>query len=225
MTTRDTVAPAAVLRNCAFFSCFSSDEVKALSKMVNEQELVPGEFLFRRGEVPDRLYVLGSGVVKSLVYSSSGKALTLSLYSPNDIVGEAAFLTGNPYASSCVAVTPARLLVIPRREFQPFMPAHPEMPIKAIDILVNRILLLQSRLENIAGASTEQRLVNILLYLRTKLGNPLPLTKCAIAEVAGLTTETVIRIMSCLEKRGLISSGRGWVTILDAEALEGLFGD
>lgn len=225
MTTGDTVAPAAVLRNSAFFSSFSNDEVRALAKAVNETELLPGEFLFTRGDIPDRLYVLSSGVVKSLVYSSSGKALTLSLYSPNDIVGEAAFLTGNPYASSCVAVTQARLLVIPRKEFLPFMPTHPEMPLKAISILVDRLVQLQSRLENIAGASTEQRLVNVLLYLRAKLGNPPPLTKYAIAEVAGLTTETVIRIMSCLEKRGLISSGRGWVTILDAEALEGLCGD
>lgn len=215
---------AAILRDCPFFACFSVEELQVLALSAAERVLLPGEFLFQRGERPDRLYVLGRGIVKSIVYSSSGKALTLSLYASGDVVGEAAFLTGDSYASSCTAVTKAWLLVIPRSALLPLLPSHPEVPLKAIEILVRRIVLLQSRLENIAGASAEQRLISILLYLERKFGRELPLTKGAIAELAGLTTETVIRIMSCLERGGLVSSRRGCITFLDVAGLERLLG-
>lgn len=222
LAAEDAQARSAVLKKVEVFSHFSEAEIRALAGATIERELLTGEFLFRRGDVPNKLYVLVEGVAKSVVYSRSGKALTLAVFAPNNVIGEAAFLTGSRYASSCLAVSDVRVLAIPSRAFAPFVSNHPEISTAAVEILVRRLLQLQSRLENLAGPSVEQRVISVLLYLQDKLGTPFAITKGDIGEIAGLTTETVIRAMSSLEKRNLLSSRRGRVTFLDTEQLERL---
>jgi len=46
----------------------------------------------------------------------------------------------------------------------------------------------------------EQRIASLLLMLASKLGTELPFTRQEIAEMAGTTTETAIRVLSRLAK-------------------------
>jgi len=55
--------------------------------------------------------------------------------------------------------------------------------------------------------------------LSAKLGLSLPFTRQEIADMAGTTTETAIRVMSQLKDRGIIRSVRGKVIILDEAKL------
>jgi len=55
--------------------------------------------------------------------------------------------------------------------------------------------------------------------LSSKLGSTLPFTREEIADMAGTTTETAIRLMSRLKDGGVIRSGRGKIIILDEARL------
>jgi len=55
--------------------------------------------------------------------------------------------------------------------------------------------------------------------LSAKLGPTLPFTRQEIADVAGTTTETAIRVMSRLKAAGIIRSARGKTIILDEARL------
>jgi len=85
--------------------------------------------------------------------------------------------------------------------------------------LGGRLRDAQGRLRDLAGERVEQRLASVLLMLSTKLGLTLPFTRQEIANMVGTTTETAIRVMSYLKDRGIISSVRGKVIILDEEKL------
>ena len=58
-----------------------------------------------------------------------------------------------------------------------------------------------------------------MLMLSSKIGPTLPFTRQEIADMVGTTIETAIRVMSQFKDRGIISSVRGKVTILDKEKL------
>ena len=64
-----------------------------------------------------------------------------------------------------------------------------------------------------------QRLAQTLLMLSSRIGSTLPFTRQEIADMAGTTTETAIRVMSRLKDRRIIRSVRGKVIILDKEKL------
>ena len=55
--------------------------------------------------------------------------------------------------------------------------------------------------------------------LFSKLGSTLPFTRQEIADMTGTTTKTAIRITSQLKERGIISSVRGKIIILDETKL------
>jgi len=61
----------------------------------------------------------------------------------------------------------------------------------------------------------EQRLAKTLLILSTKLGLNINITRQELAEMIGVTTETVIRILSSLKKKKIIASVRGKIIVLD----------
>ncbi|MFC2003888.1 Crp/Fnr family transcriptional regulator, partial [Chloroflexota bacterium] len=78
----------------------------------------------------------------------------------------------------------------------------------------------QSRLKDLAGERVEQRLAQTLLMLSSRLGLTLPFTRQEIADMAGTTTETAIRILSRLKERKIIRSVRGKIIILDEAKLK-----
>ena len=90
---------------------------------------------------------------------------------------------------------------------------------RIINVLGERLRDAQSRLRDLAGERVEQRVASVLVMLSAKLGSTLPFTRQEIADMVGTTTETAIRVMSQLKSRGIISSVRGKVTILDEQKL------
>jgi CRP/FNR family transcriptional regulator len=87
--------------------------------------------------------------------------------------------------------------------------------LRIINILGGRLRDAQGRLKDLAGERVEQRLARILLMLASRMGNTLPFTRQELADMAGMTTETAIRLTSRLRERGIIRSFRGQLIILD----------
>ena len=85
--------------------------------------------------------------------------------------------------------------------------------------LGGRLRDAQRRLKDLAGERVEQRLAQTLLMLSAKLGPTLPFTRQEIADMAGTTTETAIRVMSRLKQGKIIRSVRGRIIILDESKL------
>ena len=67
--------------------------------------------------------------------------------------------------------------------------------------------------------SAERRVANVLLMLAKKFGPQIPLTRGEIAELSGLTIETVIRMTSRLKDKKLLSSNRKKSLTVDALSL------
>ncbi len=59
-----------------------------------------------------------------------------------------------------------------------------------------------------------------MLYF--KFGDAVPVTKEELADMAGTTTETAIRVLGSLKKIGAIASGRGQIRILNKIKLRSL---
>ena len=93
------------------------------------------------------------------------------------------------------------------------------MALSIINVLGERLRDAQSRLRDLAVERVEPRLGSVLLRLSSKLGLTLPFTRQEIADMAGTTTETAIRVMSQFRDRGIVSSTRGRIIIRDKEKL------
>ena len=211
---------AEVIKNSLIFSSLKDEEIEELSGVTVERTLQSGEFVFWEGDSPNWFYMVAEGRVKVLKHSSLGKEFVIAFFEPGDMFGEVAVLENKPYPASAEAVAETRVLGIRRDDFLSFLASRPEVALRIINVLRGRLRDAQSRLRDIAGERVEQRLARTLLMLASKLGSTLPFTRQEIADMAGVTTETAIRVMSRLREGGIIRSIRGKTVIVDENRLK-----
>ena len=210
---------AQILKGSFIFSSLNDDELGELANLAIERSFMSNEFVFWDGDDPEWFYVVAEGQVKVLKHSSLGREFIIAFFGPGEMFGEVAVFENKPYPASAQAVTETRVVGIKREDFLSFLANRPQVALGIINVLGGRLRDAQGRLRDLAGERVEQRLAGILLMLSSKLGPTLPFTRQEIADMAGTTTETAIRVMSHLKDRGIIRSVRGKVIILDEEKL------
>ena len=204
-----------LLASSLIFSGLNEEELAELAGMAIERGFMPGEFIFWEGDAPDWFYIVAEGQVKILKHSSLGKEFIVAFFGPGEMFGEVAVFEDKPYPASAQAAAKTKVLAITREDFLSFLAGRPQVALRIINVLGGRLRDAQNRLRDLAGERVEQRIARTLFMLSSKLGTTLPFTRQEIADMAGTTTETAIRVMSHLKERGIIRSARGKITILD----------
>jgi CRP/FNR family transcriptional regulator len=211
-----------ILKKSLIFSSLNEEELSGLADLAVESSFQPDEFIFWEDDEPDYFYVIARGRIKVVKHSSSGKEFIIAFFGPGEMFGEVAVFEGKPYPASAQAISASKVLGIKRQNFLDFLATRPQVALRIINILGGRLRDAQGRLKDLAGERVEQRLARILLMLASRMGNTLPFTRQELADMAGMTTETAIRLTSQLRERGIIRSFRGQLIILDDVKLRAL---
>lgn len=209
-----------VLKKSLWFSSLEEAEISNLAVYANMKKFSQGEYIFWQNDQPEWLYIITEGRVKIIKHSSSGKELIVAFFNPGEMFGEVAVFENKPYPASALAMEETVLLGIKRENFVQFLLANPQVALKIITLLSGRLREAQGRISDLSGERVQQRLARTLLTLSSKFGNTLSFTREEIGDMAGMTTETTIRLMGNLKERGIIQSGRGLITIIDSTKLK-----
>jgi CRP/FNR family transcriptional regulator len=229
MATSLSSCAACAVRDQALCSVLGESDLAALNAMGRRQSLARGETLAWAGDASVVCGNLLSGVLKLAASTADGDEQIVGLIYPSDFVGR-------PYASSndysITALTPAELCVFPRLQFEKMLSNHVEMErlllqrtLAALDAARARMLMLgrQSASAKVAGFLLE--MVKHDGGCRASAFGPitfdLPLSRGQMADVLGLTIETVSRQMTKLKVAGTIAlPGGRTITIIDRGALQ-----
>ena len=117
---------------------------------------------------------------------------------------------------------PAGRVCIRKKEYMSLVNKYPLIAMNIVTILGKGLDNEYERILDLVGETVEHRLCNFLFMLFSKFGTTLLLTREELAELAGTTTETTIRVLSRLKTAGIISSRRGKIIILDQAKLQAL---
>jgi len=211
-----------ILKNSLIFSSLNKDELSGLAGLAIERSFQADGFIFWEDDEPDYFYVIAEGRIKVIKHSSSGKEFIIAFFESGEMFGEVAVFEGKPYPASAQAISATNVLGIRRRHFLDFLATRPQVAMRIINILGGRLRDAQGRLKDLAGERVQQRLARILLMLASRMGHTIPFTRQELADMAGMTTETTIRLTSQLKERGIISSVRGQLIIVDEAKLRAL---
>ncbi len=217
-----------ILKKSLFFSSLSEPSLKEISRFFTEEKYQRDDYIFFEGDLPGWLHIVMEGRVKLLKHSGTGKDIILQIYSPGDMFGEVALFDHKPYGASAQAMEPSILLKMPRKDFFLFFGRHPFVATEMIVELGRQIREAQATIKSLAVDRVEQRIAHILLKLADKLGISekggvminLPLTRQDMADMAGTTVETAIRVMSRFTKSKIIKPADGKIFLLHPQALQ-----
>jgi len=217
-----------VLKKSNFFSSVSEATQKEISRLFAEEKYEKDDYIFFEGDAPEWFYIVEEGKVKLVKHSNTGKDVILQVFVPGDMFGEVSLFDRKPYASSAQAMEPSTVLKLARKDFLLFFGRHPFVATEMIIELGRQLREAHATIKSLAVDRVEQRIANILLKLADKLGTPekggimlnLSLTRQDLADMAGTTVETTIRVMSRFTKFKIIKPVSGKVFILDPPALQ-----
>jgi CRP-like cAMP-binding protein len=202
-----------LLRNVSLFADLEPASAAALERLVAVKAYAPGAVVVGQDERGDALFVLVRGKVKVVLYGESGREIILSIFkTPGDFFGEMSLLDEEPRSASVVAVEPATLLVLSRRDFQAHVASHPRTALRVLRELSRRLRRADEVIGNLALLDVYGRLVSQLRELARAEGEETEdgrvirdrPTQSELAAMIGTSRETVSRLLAELARRGLV---------------------
>lgn len=221
------------LKKIKLFSRLSEDTLKWLTSKVVREELEKGGYLFREGEIAERVFFIVKGDVKIVKEFSSGKNAIMGIFGPGSVVAEVAAVDNRPYPASCIALESVAAGAIPAKAFQELLKKEPNVAIMMIAGLGAKLRELTENLGAISVMPVDKRLARLLHKLAANIGVKsasdveitLHMTRRDMAEIIGTSFEVVERSLKKFREDGLISVDGKKITIHDYQKLENMFED
>jgi CRP-like cAMP-binding protein len=200
------------LKNVNLFHGMSDEQMRMVEERTVMREIRRKEVLYLPGDAGDRIYLLKRGIVKIAALTDDGKEIILALLRQGEVFGEEAVIEDAPRDHMAEAYEDALLCVVTRQDFLGLLRAHPEMAFKITKLVGFRLKTLRNRVEGLLFKGAPARLAQTLLELARDHGVkdadgvllPLRLSQQDLANLIGVTRESVNLALSDFRSRGLV---------------------
>nr|WP_040483716.1 Crp/Fnr family transcriptional regulator [Lyngbya aestuarii] len=215
-----------MILSTSFFEGLPTEAIdKATAHIVGRQH-PPNQVILLENDWGSSVYFILDGWVKIRTYNLDGKEVTLNILGKGEIFGEMAALDEVPRSTDVITLAPTMIGNMPAQDFVELITTEPKAGIRLAQLMGRRLRQVNRRLRLRESDSTS-RVADILLFLAegqgktTENGTHIPnLPHRELSGLSGLARETVTRVLSKLEKKGLIFRDKDILRIPDVHALE-----
>ncbi len=121
-------------------SGLSGDELESFMDSLELREVPAHEYIYRRGEIGDHLYLIGMGSVGLEAAIVSGENRIYSRLGEGDFFGEHAFMSRSEHHDEAIAETETSVLMINRETFDSWVEKHPAIQSTVEEFYRKRVL-------------------------------------------------------------------------------------
>jgi CRP/FNR family transcriptional regulator len=174
--------------------------------------------VFAEGGAAGAAFLLRSGLVKAMKLSPKDDPVILEIIVPGHLFGMMAALDQKPYPVDAVCLQDSEIYRIRIADFSELLRRHPPFS-QAVFAEVGEHLRHSQALRAMVKEPAERRIGYILWMLSLSLGAEMRLGREEVAEMAGTTVETAIRVLGRLRAARLIDARWKRLKVLKPEAL------
>jgi CRP/FNR family transcriptional regulator, cyclic AMP receptor protein len=212
------------------FKAMQPVELDAILTMANDRQVRRGQIIFQKGDDGSSMMAVLNGRVRIGTTSPDGKEVTLNTIEPGEVFGEIALLDGKPRSADATAAEDTTLLVLERRDVLPFLQANPELMLRLLMVVCDRLRQTSIALEDIALFDLPGRLARVVLKLADDYGRKaregvrieVRLSQKDISNLVAASRESVNKQLGAWRTQGLLGSDGGYMLLRDRGALEAL---
>ncbi|HLO86497.1 MAG TPA: Crp/Fnr family transcriptional regulator [Nostocaceae cyanobacterium] len=172
------------------------------------------------------VYFIVDGWVKIRTYNLEGKEVTLNILGKGELFGEMAALDEVPRSTDVITLTATMIGSMPAQDFLKLLQMEPLAGVRLSQLMARRLRQVNRRLR-LRESDSQSRVADTLLFLaegqgkKGHTGTEIPnLPHRELSSLSGLARETVTRVLTRLEKKGLIRRDQDIICIPDMSALE-----
>ncbi|MGC8865842.1 MAG: Crp/Fnr family transcriptional regulator [Bacteroidales bacterium] len=183
-----------------------------------------GETIAKQGSLASHIIFLDEGLVKVFL-EGRPKDLILKIVPSNHLIGLPSIYDGNnQFIYSVATYTDSLVSQIDINIFKELLSSNPQFALKIINILNEDTALVYGRFFCLTMKQSHSRVADILLCLSKRVYKArefhLAISRNDLADLTGLASESVIRILKDFKDEGLIATNGKKFTILNFEKLE-----
>jgi len=203
----------AALARTVLFNGLDDDELKRLAGIARLSQLAPGAVLFNQGDGSHALYVITAGIVRIYLTSEDGREATINLAEEGEVIGEMSLLDGLPRSAGAAALTPTKLVFIPRDPFLALLEGSSKLARQIILTLCERLRATNAQVDQAIFHDLRHRLLVMLRQIALLHGRvesdmavlELDVTQGTLAQMLGASREAVNKHLRALAKEGCIA--------------------
>ncbi len=219
-----------LLSRVPVFATLAEPDLERVAHVTVTRSFASQHVIFREGDRSDTCYVVAAGHARAVLEHTDGRTIALAHFGPGDIFGELAIFDDEARSATVETLDAVDAIAIPGTEFRRLLTEHPDIAVKLVVSLGRRLREANERLTRQSFQTVQSRVAGVLSRLvdaAREEGAPaegdvlVTATQADIAQLAGSSRESASRFLAVLERAGLVTQGRGRITVHDADALAG----
>jgi CRP/FNR family transcriptional regulator/CRP/FNR family cyclic AMP-dependent transcriptional regulator len=215
------------LKKVPLFLELDDGELHQLASVVREQHYKKHTTIVRVDDPGGALYILKSGLVKITLEDQHGYEMILRILYPTDFFGDMSLLDGEPRSATITTQEPSEVLTVSRDHFLHIIEKSPKILLKVAAVLSKRLRKADELIHSLAFFDVYGKVARTLLNLASERGREteqgtvidMRLTQQELAELAGMTRETMARTLREFQQAGCIRVESGIISILALDML------
>lgn len=205
----------------------TDEEINELDDTIlRKKPMSRGAILYRQGDRFSSLYAVRSGAVKVYSTDEEGNEQVLAFFLPGEILAMDA-IDSRTHASTAKVLETSAICEIPYESVEGLSRLIPNLQIHMYRLLSREIRMDQVLQLLLVKNTAEERMSAFLMNLSLRYSQRglsstnfnLPMTRIDVANFLGLAVETVSRVLSRMQSRGILQVKGRELTILDRHAL------
>ena len=216
-----------LLARVPVFSELPQGDLQRVAELSHPRRFAGGESVFREGDHSNTCYIVRSGHARAVREHGDGRSIALATFGPGDIFGELAMFDDEERSATVEAVDDVETLAILGPDMRRLMLQRPELAVALAAALSRRLRATNERLASQSFQTVQSRVAVVLDGLVRQAQSEgagdrdilVTITQADIAQLAGSSRESASRFLAVLERAGVITQGRGRITVHDPTAL------
>jgi CRP/FNR family cyclic AMP-dependent transcriptional regulator len=215
----DPAVKLGYLRHVDILAPLSPDEHQWVADNTTMVTCPRGRIFYTPDDAGEVIFLLKQGRVSLYRLTPEGRKLTIATLNAGACFGEMGLLGQGMYGCHAEADTDCLLCVMSRSDLQTLMRRNPEVAIRLLDVLGNRLLEREQEMEQLAFRGIPARLAALLLRETDAYGAVTGRSHQDFADRLGTYRETVSQTLGRFRAEGLVAVEPKRIRILDEEGL------
>ena len=209
------------------FEALAPDDLQRVVEVAVPRSFPGHHVIFREGDASDTCYVVRSGHASAIREHPDGRMIALAHFGPGDIFGELAMFDDELRSATVETLDEVQAIAVLGSDMRRLLRQHPDIAVKLVIALGRRLREANERLARQSFQTVQSRVAVVLDGLVRQAQSEgaaasdvlVKITQADIAQLAGSSRESASRFIAVLERAGVITQGRGRITVHDPDAL------
>jgi CRP-like cAMP-binding protein len=212
------------LSRISIFDSLSPEDFKEIDMMapMTHFNAVPKGTLIQTPEHHrEGLFFVKTGTLRMYKVNAEGKQFTAAILGSGNMFGEIDSLSFGTHDMYIETIEETLICSVLREHFEKFLLKRPELAMRFLKVLSNQLKEKDKLLEKLAIGNIEDRVLHLLFKLSEQFGTEndgfikidFPLTQQEIANMIGITRESVTTILKDLSQKGILRTGRMQISV------------